>query len=89
MLLSNIGDLDLQAFNPANKNPDATSDFSGIFRGMIFGIFAFIGFEAAAPLGEESRRPRWTIPRAVIGSALIGPLRRPLLCCLGLRRWPR
>jgi amino acid transporter len=71
MLLSNIGDLDLQAFNPANRHPDATSDFSGIFKGMIFGILAFIGFEAAAPLGEESRRPRWTIPRAVIGSAFL------------------
>ncbi len=71
MLVSNAGSLDLQAFNPENKNPAIDSDFSGIFKGMIFGILAFIGFEAAAPLGEESRRPRWTIPRAVIGSAVI------------------
>jgi amino acid transporter len=71
MLLSNVESLDLEAFNPANKNPDIGSDFSGIFKGMIFGILAFIGFEAAAPLGEEARRPRWTIPRAVVGSALL------------------
>jgi amino acid transporter len=70
MLISNAGSLDLQAFNPANKNPDVSSDFSGIFKGMIFGILAFIGFEAAAPLGEEARRPRWTIPRAVVLSAI-------------------
>jgi len=71
MILSNAESLDLQAFNPANHNPDATSDFSGIFKGMIFGILAFIGFEAAAPLGEEAKRPRWTIPRAVVGSAFL------------------
>jgi amino acid transporter len=71
MLISNAGSLDLEAFNPANKNPDVSSDFSGIFKGMIFGILAFIGFEAAAPLGEEAKRPRWTIPRAVVGSAFL------------------
>ncbi len=69
MILSNAGSLDLQAFNPENKNPDVSSDFSGIFKGMIFGVLAFIGFEAAAPLGEEARHPRWTIPRAVVLSA--------------------
>jgi amino acid transporter len=37
---------------------------------MVFSILAFIGFEAAAPLGEEAKRPRYTIPRAVIGSCL-------------------
>jgi amino acid transporter len=36
----------------------------------VFAILAFIGFEAAAPLGEEARRPRRTIPRAVVGSAI-------------------
>jgi amino acid transporter len=38
---------------------------------MVFAILAFIGFEAAAPLGEEARRPRWTVPRAVVGSAIV------------------
>jgi amino acid transporter len=71
MLISNFDTLNLEAFNPANKNPAASSDFSGIFKGMIFGILAFIGFEAAAPLGEEARNPRWTIPRAVVGSAFL------------------
>jgi amino acid transporter len=37
---------------------------------MVFAILAFIGFEAAAPMGEEARRPRWTVPRAVIGSCI-------------------
>ena len=41
------------------------------FQGMIFCLLAFIGFEAAAPLGEEAREPRRTIPRAVIWSAIL------------------
>jgi amino acid transporter len=40
------------------------------FQGMIFCLLAFIGFEAAAPLGEEAREPRRTIPRAVIWSTI-------------------
>ena len=41
------------------------------FQGMIFCLLAFIGFEAAAPLGEETAEPRRTIPRAVIWSAVL------------------
>jgi amino acid transporter len=66
MLLSNAGDLNLQPFNPNH----ATGDWSGVFKGMVFAILAFIGFEAAAPLGEEARNPRRTVPRAVVGSAI-------------------
>src|SRR5207302_9799247 len=41
-----------------------------IFKGMVFAVLAFIGFESAAPLGEEARNPRWTVPRAVVLSAI-------------------
>jgi amino acid transporter len=41
------------------------------FQGMIFCLLAFIGFEAAAPLGEETEEPRSTIPKAVIYSAVL------------------
>ena len=40
------------------------------FQGMIFALLAFVGFEAAAPLGEEAREPRRTIPKAVIWSTI-------------------
>jgi amino acid transporter len=40
------------------------------FQGMIFCLLAFVGFEAAAPLGEETREPRRTIPRAVLWSTI-------------------
>ena len=67
MLLSNTGDLNLQPFNPNH----AVGGWNGVFRGMVFAILAFIGFEAAAPLGEEAKHPRHAIPRAVVGSALL------------------
>jgi len=66
MLFSNAGDLNAQPFNPSH----AAGHWGGVFKGMVFAILAFIGFEASAPLGEEARNPRRTIPRAVVGSAI-------------------
>jgi len=39
--------------------------------GIILGVLSFIGFETAAALGEETRDPRRSIPRAVYGSMLV------------------
>jgi amino acid transporter len=47
------------------------SHLHGLFLGVVFAIFAITGWDAAAPLAEESREPRRTIPRAVLGSILI------------------
>jgi amino acid transporter len=66
ILFSNTGDLNAQPFNPSH----AAGHWSGVFKGMVFAILAFIGFEAAAPLGEEAKNPRRAVPRAVVGSAL-------------------
>ncbi len=38
---------------------------------MVFAIFAITGWDAAAPLAEESQDPKRTVPRAVMGSILI------------------
>src|SRR5437879_8406700 len=40
-------------------------------QGMVFCLLAFVGFEAAAPLAEETRDPRRTIRRAVLLSAIL------------------
>ena len=40
-------------------------------QGMVFCLLAFVGFEAAAPLAEETRDPRRTIRRAVLWSAVL------------------
>jgi len=68
MILSNTGRLTLQTFNPTHA-PGGT--YSGTFKGMVFAVLAFIGFESSAPLGEEAKNPRWTVPRAVFLSALL------------------
>jgi len=65
MLLSNKWLLG--PFNPTHAE---TGTFNGIFKGAVFGILAFIGFEASAPLGEEAENPRRNVPRAVVLSCL-------------------
>lgn len=68
MILAAGEDNTLGVFNPANS---LEGTWSGVFKGMVFSILAFIGFEASAPLGEEARNPRRTIPRVVLASALV------------------
>ena len=45
---------------------------SGLFLGVVFGFLSFAGFEAAATLGEEAKRPTRDIPRAIFGVAVFG-----------------
>jgi amino acid transporter len=53
-------------------NPGETSLFGisggGVLGGVLLGILLFVGFEAAASLGEESHDPHRSIPRAVLGT---------------------
>jgi amino acid transporter len=66
LLIANAGDpVDASVFIPADGNVQPA------FQGMVFCILAFVGFEAAAPLGEETRDPRTTIPRAILLSCLL------------------
>jgi len=43
-----------------------------VFLGVVFGFLSFAGFEAAATLGEETRKPNRDIPRAILGVAIFG-----------------
>ena len=38
----------------------------GVLGGVLLGILLFVGFEAAASIGEESKEPHRSIPRALI-----------------------
>jgi amino acid transporter len=58
----------LSVFAPNTGN---AKGLGSVFPAMIFAILAFIGFEASAPLAEEAKNPRRTIPRAVFLSALL------------------
>lgn len=44
--------------------------WGSVIPGVLYAVFGIIGFEAAAPLGEEAREPKRTIPRAVVLSCL-------------------
>ena len=57
----------LMYFNP-NSSP---TGLSGTGLGLVFGLLSFIGFEAAAVLGEETGDAKRNVPLAVRG-ALIG-----------------
>jgi amino acid transporter len=56
----------LDSFNPGN-----VIEGGSVFKGLLFAILMFIGFELAAALGEETKEPKHSIPRAVIATILI------------------
>src|SRR5260370_16710497 len=61
---------DLKTFTLAYSAESGLGGLTGIFQGMVFAFLAFVGFETAAPLGEETHNPKRNIPRAVIYSAI-------------------
>ena len=44
---------------------------AGVLGGVLLGILLFVGFEAAASIGEESADPHRAIPRALIGTVSV------------------
>jgi amino acid transporter len=55
--------------------PSGFKGIAGVIGGSVYTILAFGGFEGAAPLAEETRNPRRTIPRAImLATLLIGVL---------------
>lgn len=54
-----------QGFTLSPFDPSGLS-FSTIASASVIGFLSFIGFDGAATLGEESRDPRRTIPRAIV-----------------------
>lgn len=59
--------LSLGNFNPANS----LNGVGGLGTGMLWGILMFIGFEAAATLGEEAKSSRRSIPIALFAAVVI------------------
>jgi amino acid transporter len=45
--------------------------FHGLASGFVFAALSFVGFEAAATLGDEVRAPRRVVPRAILVSSLV------------------
>jgi amino acid transporter len=70
IILAKGGDsgLSLAPFSPTSL----PNGLSGLFFATVFSFTSFIGFEAAAVLGEETANPRYTIPRAILIAVLVG-----------------
>ena len=65
----------LSVFTPSAANAQGFAGWKGVFAGSVFTLLAFSGFEAAAPLAEESKDPKRNIPRAImIATVCIGVL---------------
>jgi amino acid transporter len=52
-------------------NPAKLPSTHGLFLAVVFAFTGFIGFEAAAVLGEEAAEPRRAIPRAILTAAIV------------------
>ncbi|WP_369244864.1 APC family permease [Streptomyces sp. R41] len=63
------GDNTLSVFGTSHT-AEGFHGISGVFAGSVYTVLAFAGFEAAAPLAEETKDPRRTMHRAVLGAAL-------------------
>lgn len=50
------------------------SSWNSVFKGILFAVTLFIGFEAAASIGEEAADPHRSIPIALLGSVAIAGL---------------
>jgi amino acid transporter len=72
IILAKGGDsgLSLTPFSPAAL----PQGFSGLFFASVFSFTSFIGFEAAAVLGEEAVNPRFTIPRAILAAVIVAAI---------------
>jgi amino acid transporter len=57
----------LRVFSPHLGN---TNGMGSVFVAMIYVVLAFIGFDGAAAVAEETKNPKRNIPRALIYSAL-------------------
>jgi amino acid transporter len=65
----------LSAFSTKYANAPGFRGWSGVIAGSVFTLLAFSGFEAAAPMAEETREPRKNVPKAImIATVSIGIL---------------
>jgi amino acid transporter len=65
--IAKAGDSNTLAVFTPTASPNG---FAGVGLGVVFGILSFVGFDAAATLGEETKNPKRSVPLAV-GGALV------------------
>ncbi|MFE2102650.1 APC family permease, partial [Streptomyces sp. NPDC059468] len=69
-LVGRAGDANTLSVFGTSHTAHGYTGVGGVFAGSVYTVLAFAGFEAAAPLAEETRDPRRTMHRAVLGAAL-------------------
>jgi amino acid transporter len=52
-------------------DPSAAPSFHALYLAVVFSIFAFSGWEAVAPIAEESKNPRRNVPLGLVLSVVI------------------
>lgn len=67
MLFANAGENTLAVLDPRNA---VSPNIDLLFKGLVLAVLVYVGFEGAAPLAEEARDPRRTVPRAIVGTTL-------------------
>jgi amino acid transporter len=67
MVASNFDENTLRVLDPGEALGDELDFY---FKGLVLAVLTYVGFEGAAPLAEEAREPRRTVPRAIVGSTL-------------------
>ncbi|AOR35829.1 amino acid permease [Streptomyces fodineus] len=70
LLIGRAGGANTLSVFGTSHTADGYAGIGGVFAGSVYTVLAFAGFEAAAPLAEETRDPRRTMHRAVLGAAL-------------------
>jgi len=71
-------------FNLSPFLPSSSSSLHGLYLAVVFSIFAYTGWEGAAPIAEESEDPTRNIPKATI-AAIIFQGAFLVLCTWGLQ----
>ncbi|MDO0928917.1 APC family permease [Streptomyces sp. TG1A-8] len=69
-LICRAGDANTLSVFGTSHTADGHAGLGGVFAGSVYTVLAFAGFEAAAALAEETREPRRTTHRAVLGATL-------------------
>jgi amino acid transporter len=57
--------------NASSFNPSHLPSVNGLYLGVVFTILALSGFEAVAPISEETENPRRNLPIVIVGSVIL------------------
>jgi amino acid transporter len=71
LMISGLASPGAGGFNFDSFNPGNIPSGNGLYLGIVFTILALSGFEAVAPLGEETENPKRNLPLAIVGSVVV------------------